>query len=71
MDVTDSFKYVYTGGRDGNIYEVDILNEKTRLCMAGSKETPIITLKIDEHNNKLWYGTPNSEIKSFSLEHQQ
>jgi hypothetical protein len=48
MDVTNSLKYVYTGGRDGNIYEVDILNERTRLCMAGSKETPIIALKIDE-----------------------
>ena len=30
MDVTKDFKYVYTGGKDGNIYEVDILNEKYR-----------------------------------------
>ncbi len=31
MDVSDDFKYVYTGGREGSIYEVDILHEKYRL----------------------------------------
>lgn len=68
MDVTEDFKYVYTGGRDGNIYEVDILNEKYKLIMGGSKETPIIELKMDELNNRLWYGTPNSDIKCIYLD---
>lgn len=31
MDVTSDYKYVYTGGRDGNIYEVDIINENYKL----------------------------------------
>lgn len=33
MDVSSDFKYVYTGGRDGSIYEVDILNERYSLLM--------------------------------------
>ena len=68
MDVTEDFKYVYTGGRDGNIYEVDILNEKYKLVLGGTKDTPIIELKMDELNNRLWYGTPNSDIKCIHLD---
>lgn len=59
---------MYTGGRDGNIYEVDILNERTKLCLAGNKETPIIALKMDDQNNRMWYGTPNSDVKSIYIE---
>jgi hypothetical protein len=36
MDVSSNFKYVYTGGKDGSIYEVDVLNEKYNLLLDGS-----------------------------------
>jgi hypothetical protein len=51
MDVTKDFMYVYTGGRDGSIYEVDIISERYKQIMGGSKDQPIISLKLDEANN--------------------
>lgn len=67
MDVTKDFKYVYTGGKDGNIYEVDILNEKYRQILAGHKEVPIISLMIDEIDGRIWYGTPESDVHSIKI----
>ena len=35
MDISQNFKYVYTGGKDGSIFEIDILNEKSTLIKKG------------------------------------
>ena len=69
MDVTQNFKYVYTGGRDGYIYEVDILNEKYSVIQKGG--SPVTNLKIDEKNGKIWYGTPDSEVKCIPIKRMQ
>jgi WD repeat-containing protein 48 len=48
IDVTSKFDYAYTGGRDGNIFKIDLLNEEVSVISNGSDKHPIISLKYDE-----------------------
>ena len=52
---------IWTGGKDGQIFEVDIENGIAKVLLKGNK--PIICMANDEVNNKLWYGTPDSTIR--------
>ena len=48
IDPSSNFMHVFTGGRDGNIYRVNITDGTIDLIYQGSKDQPIISLKYDE-----------------------
>lgn len=62
LDVNSKFDQVFTAGKDGNIFKVDLLKETTQLVSKGSDEFPIFSLKYDEKWQKLWYSTPESSV---------
>ena len=67
---------VFTGGRDGSVFltmlngSVDniLRSEATYDKLFQSNPKQMITcLKVDDVNNKLWYGTPNSVVNCLDL----
>mmetsp|Transcript_7963 Transcript_7963/g.7459 ORF Transcript_7963/g.7459 Transcript_7963/m.7459 type:complete len:200 (+) Transcript_7963:683-1282(+) len=71
MDVSgdsQSETYVYTGGRDGSIYEVDVLRDQYTMIHSGAKDKPIVSLCVDRANKKLWYGSLDSSLNCIYLD---
>jgi hypothetical protein len=60
FDVSSDFNFIYTGGKDGHIFKVCIIEGTIEQILTGDKALPIISLKLDEKNNQLWYSTPSS-----------
>ena len=57
LDASPRCDNAYTGGKDGNIFKIDILNDELELVSKGSPQSPIITLAYDNRCQKLWYST--------------
>ena len=44
-----------------------MLTDVIELIYDGDKNNPIISLKYDDQNEMLWFGTPNSDFQCLSL----
>jgi WD repeat-containing protein 48 len=67
IEPNTSFESCYSGGRDGQIYHTDMVEESNTLIYQGNKN-PITNLKLDEINNKLWFtSTKDSSLRCMDL----
>jgi hypothetical protein len=53
---------IITGGRDGNIFETNLVDQTSEQLYQGDPKFPITCMSHDSSNNKLWYGTTDSSI---------
>lgn len=51
-----------TGGRDGSIFKSHIVQNKYNKLYQGESKLMITSVKYDEVNNMIWFGTPDSSI---------
>lgn len=68
FEISNDFTHIYTGGKDGHIFRVNIVESTIDQIYSGDKAFPIISLKLDEANNQLWYSTPSSTFQSIDLD---
>ena len=64
---TENLEKVYTGGKDGYIFEIDVIKDQIKTILKGSIKQPIISIQLDEKNQKLWYSSTNSEIHCLDI----
>ena len=67
METSSNLNFVYKGDKGGNIEKVDIVEDKESEVYRNPDQNPVIALKLDEKNNKLWVGTTASSIKCIDL----
>ena len=51
FETSSDLNYIYTGGKDGHIFRVSIIEGMIEQILVGDKSLPIINLKLDEKNN--------------------
>lgn len=62
MDVLFESDLAFTGGRDGSIYSNRIVKPQFERVFEEPRKQLITSLKFDEANNYLWYGTPEQDV---------
>ena len=65
---------LFTGGRDGSIFcanlqQTDNSEKATYQKVYQCDKQMITSLKYDDANGKLWFGTPQSQINCLELSH--
>ena len=62
IEADEKFENCFTGGRDGKIYKVNVIDDKISMIYDGDSKNPIIGLKYDNKYHMLWFSTPSSNF---------
>ena len=67
MDVDYDKMIAFTGGKDGSIFKNHIDDTNFTKIFQGDPKLMINCLKYDDINDRLWYGTPDSQFQCLNL----
>jgi WD40 repeat protein len=58
IEPNSTFEQCFSGGRDGQIYHTDLVQDQHTL-MYDNNKNPISSMTLDEENDKLWFTSSN------------